>query len=46
MLDLGFSSNPPVLQFALVIVELDAPGVLHAAHDVDHILLVDPHDGR
>ena len=27
-----------------MVIELDAPGVLHAAHDVDHILLLHYHD--
>ena len=33
----------PVLQFTFVVVELDSAGVFHPPHDVDHVLLVDPH---
>jgi hypothetical protein len=36
---------PPILELPLVVVELDAARVLHAAHDVDHILLFHHHDG-
>jgi hypothetical protein len=35
----------PILELPLVVVELDAARVLHAAHDVDHILLFHHHDG-
>ena len=35
--------SAPVFKFPLVIIELDPSGVLHAAHDVDHVLLVDSH---
>ena len=35
----------PVFKFPFVIVEFDPPGVLHPAHDVDHVLLVDSHLG-
>ena len=33
----------PVFELPLVVVELDAGGVLHPAHDVDDVLLVDNH---
>ena len=37
------SSHPPVFKFPFVVIELDPPGVFHAAHDIDHVLLVDSH---
>jgi hypothetical protein len=41
----GLNAYIPILELPLVVVELDAARVLHAAHDVDHILLFHHHDG-